>query len=65
LTAVVRTSDTVVTITLTAKPTYDITLVETITVTVPGTAVDGAVPIVGAPTFNVGVEMGAFLVFLC
>jgi hypothetical protein len=36
--AVVRTSDTVVTITLTASPAYDITVSEAITVTVPGTA---------------------------
>jgi hypothetical protein len=36
--AVVRTSDTVVTITLTASPAYDITATEAITVTVPGTA---------------------------
>jgi hypothetical protein len=53
LTAVVRTSDTVVTITLTAKALYDITAQETITVTVPGTALVGTVAIVATPTFTV------------
>ena len=50
---VVRTSDTVVTVTLDAFPTYDITAQETITVTVPGSAVVGGSPIVGSPTFTV------------
>ena len=53
VTAVVRTSNTVVTVTLTASATYDITATETITVTVPGTAVVGGNPIVGTPTFTV------------
>ena len=53
VTAVVRTSNTVVTVTLTASATYDITATETITVTVPGTAVIGGVPIVAIPTFTV------------
>lgn len=53
VTAVVRTSDTVVTITLSAAAAYDITAQETITVTVPATAVVGAVAIVGEPTFTV------------
>lgn len=51
---VVRTSDTVVTITLDAQATYDITTTETITVTIPATAlvVTGAA-IAGSPTFTV------------
>ena len=51
--AVVRTSDTVATITLSASPLYDITAQETITVTVPGTAVVLGGAIVGTPTFTV------------
>ena len=53
--AVVRTSATVVTVTLTASATYDITAQETITVTVPATAVVAALAIVGAPTFTVAI----------
>lgn len=51
--SVVRTSDTVVTITLSAFATYDITAQETITVTIPSTAVTGAAAIVATPTFTV------------
>ena len=50
---VVRTSDTVVTITLPAQAGYDITAAETITVTVPAAAVAGTNPIVATPTFDV------------
>jgi hypothetical protein len=50
---VVRTSDTVVTITWDAFATYSITANETITVTVPGTALTGGSPIVATPTFQV------------
>lgn len=50
---VVRTSDTVVTITLDAQPTYLTTSVETITVTVPASALTGAVALVGTPTFTI------------
>ena len=46
---VVRTSDTVVTITLGAESTYDITATETITVIVPATALAGAAAILAAP----------------
>jgi hypothetical protein len=53
VTDVVRTSDTVVTITLPAFGSYNITASETITVTVPGTAVTSASPIVATPTFLV------------
>lgn len=55
---VVRTSATVVTITLDAQATYNITATETITVTVPSTAVVGGVSIVGAPTFQVTASAG-------
>ena len=52
--AVVRTSDTIVTITLTASPTYDITATETITVTVPSTALTTSLlDVTGTPTFTV------------
>lgn len=50
---VVRTSDTVVTITLDAFATYNITATETITVTVPSSAVTLAGAIVATPTFTV------------
>ncbi len=54
VTAVVRTNDTVVTITLTAQAAYDITSNETITVTVPASALDQtALPITATPTFSV------------
>jgi hypothetical protein len=52
---IVRTSDTVVTITWDAFATYNITAQETITVTVPSTAVVGAASIVATPTFTVSV----------
>ena len=53
VTAVVRTSDTVVTWTLTASALYNITAQETITVTVPGTALVGGNAIVATPTFTI------------
>lgn len=53
LTDVVRTSDTVVTITLSALATYSITQNEFITVTVPGSAID----LVGTP-----LEAGSFMI---
>lgn len=54
VTTVVRTSDTVVTITLSAQAAYDITAQETITVTVPLTALTlGLAPITASPTFTV------------
>jgi hypothetical protein len=53
ITSVVRTSDTVVTITLVGSATYNITAQETITVTVPGTALVGTASIVATPTFTV------------
>ena len=58
---VVRTSDTVATITLSGSALYDITVQETITVTVPATALTGAASIVGSPTFTVEiVTAGAY-----
>jgi hypothetical protein len=53
ITSVVRTSDTVVTITLGGSVTYNITAQETITCTVPATAVVGGNAIVATPTFTV------------
>jgi len=53
VTAVVRTSNTVVTITLTAQPGYDITAREVITVTVPASALISGGPLTGTPTFTV------------
>jgi hypothetical protein len=53
VTNVVRTSDTVVTITLSAESAYDITAQETITVTVPALVLIGGSQIVATPTFTV------------
>lgn len=61
VTGVVRTSNTVVTITLDAFATYDITSTETITVTVPSTSVVGALAIVATPTFTIS-AVGAAVV---
>jgi hypothetical protein len=55
VTDVARTSDTVVTITLSAQASYNITAQETITVTVPGSAVATGVLIIATPTFTVDV----------
>lgn len=53
-TAVVRTSNTVATITLTAAAAYDITAQETITVTIPAaTLVTSAIDVVASPTFTI------------
>jgi hypothetical protein len=56
---IVRTSGTVCTITLQAQADYDITAQETITVTVPASALTGGVAIVGTPTFTVDTSGGA------
>jgi hypothetical protein len=56
---VVRTSDSVVTITLDAQAAYNITALETITVTVPASAVVGGGAITGSPAFNVNIPGGA------
>ena len=50
---VVRTSDTVVTVTLDAFATYDITAQETIAVTVPASALSSVEAITASPTFTV------------
>lgn len=60
VTAVARTSDTIVTITLTAAAAYDITANEVITVTIPSTALTGAVELTGSPT--VGISFTAVVV---
>lgn len=60
VTAVVRTSATVVTITLTTQAGYDITSTETITVTVPNAAlVTSGSDITGSPTFTVAAAAAA------
>jgi hypothetical protein len=51
--AIARTSDTVVTWTLSAFATFDITALTTITGTIPASAVSGGVSIVATPTFTV------------
>jgi hypothetical protein len=53
VTDVVRTNDTVVTITLSAETGYNITANETITATIPATALTGAEVLVASPTFDV------------
>lgn len=58
VTAVVRTSDTVVTITLTSFPTYDIEEPETITATIPSSALNSGGDTVASPTFTIGVIGG-------
>lgn len=50
---VVRTSNTVVTITLPALSNYDITAQETVTATVPGSALAGGTAVVATPTFTI------------
>ena len=54
VTDVVRTSGTVVTITLPAFANYNITVDETIEATVPASALVGAVGDIASPVFNVG-----------
>lgn len=61
---VVRTSDTVVTITLDAQATYNITAQETITVTVPASALTGGIGAVGSPTFTVEASAATVPVWL-
>ena len=62
VTDVVRTSDTVVTITLSAQSGYDISAAETITATVPSSAlVTSGFPIVASPTFDIIVVPSASL----
>ena len=56
VTDVVRTSDTLVTITLSAQAAYEITADETITATVPASAVVTGGPYVATPTFDIEVD---------
>lgn len=60
VTSVVRTSNTVVTITLAAAPTYDITADETITVTIPGSALNGAADIEADSTLSIMADVSGF-----
>lgn len=63
---VVRTSATVVTITLDAFASYNITATETITVTIPATALVSGPAIIGSPTFTVSTgaqQSGMFFLF--
>jgi len=53
VTDVARTSPTVVTITLPALGSYDITAIETITATIPAAALTAATEIIASPTFTV------------
>lgn len=57
---VVRTSATVVTITLDAEATYDISSGESITATIPATAVAGGLAIVATPDFSISATGGSF-----
>lgn len=65
-TAVVRTSNTVATITMSSQATisgsYDIASQETITVTVPAAVLTGGSPIVATPTFTVDPVVAAILI---
>jgi hypothetical protein len=57
--SVVRTSDSVVTITLTSSASYDITAQETITATVPASAIVGTnQDVIASPTFTVDTAAG-------
>ena len=58
---VVRTSPTVVTITLDAYADYDITATETITATIPATALTAAGEVTASPTFDITSVAGAVI----
>jgi len=55
---VVRTSDTVATLTFAADATYNITAQETVTCTVPAAALDTNAAIASSPTFTIDATMG-------
>lgn len=59
VTAVVRTNNTTVTITLPAWGSYDITATESITGTVPASALTGAEALVATPTMTITATGGA------
>jgi hypothetical protein len=56
--SVVRTSDTVCTITLQAQADYNITAQETITWTIPASILTGGSPLVASPTFTIDIAGG-------
>ena len=58
VTDVVRTDATIVTITLDAEAGYDITANETITVTIPATALTSGTALVASPTFAITIIGG-------
>jgi hypothetical protein len=60
-TDVVRTSNTVATITLDAEATYNITANETVTATIPAAVLTGAAQIVATPTFTITAEVTEIL----
>lgn len=60
---VVRTSDTVCTITLQAQADYDITAQETITATIPASILTGGIAVVASPTFTVDTGGGGGVTF--
>lgn len=62
VTSVVRTSDTVVTITLSASLNYDITSTETITVTVPSASMSGTSDVVADNTFTITPTATGFII---
>lgn len=55
---ITRTSSTIVTVILAVEASYAIVQNETITVTIPTTALTAAVEIIATPTFDVSVEQG-------
>jgi hypothetical protein len=59
VTGVVRTSNTVVTITLDAQATYNISVLETITATIPSTALTGGVANIVTPPFTITQTMSS------
>ena len=58
VTSVERTSDTVVTITFTGAAGYNVSVAESVQVTVPGTALEGTEDIIATPSFSVGAQAG-------
>ena len=62
VTTVVRTSDTVVTVTLSAQAGYDITSTETITVIVPAVALASGGPITATPTIAISAAATGYTV---
>jgi hypothetical protein len=58
VTDVVRTSDTIVTVTLSAEAAYNITAQETITVVIPAVALTGGTALTASPTFTIDIVTG-------